>query len=322
MERGLSKWAGGTWAPLPREEGGGGVFGAEIETRVTAPYLKLWPRIVVSIAALSLMLKLSERLAKEDLVKRLESELSGDFERAVYRWVLDPEDRDAVLLHVAITKKPVPDYPVIIEISCIQSPEEFLATKRGYQARYKRSLEEDVAQHTSGDIRKFLVGLVSVYRYKGQEINARLANSEADILHKAIKEKAFCHDEVVRIITTRSKAQILATLNNYKDDHGSSITKHLRGDPSGEYLSALRTAIRCFSDHEKYYEKVIRQALNRPGTDEESVTRVVVTRAEKDLKEIKELFQKRNNVTLDHAVAKDTSGHYKAFLLTLLGNQD
>ncbi|KAL0397622.1 UNVERIFIED_CONTAM: Annexin-like protein RJ4 [Sesamum calycinum] len=233
-----------------------------------------------------------EDLYQEDLVKRLESELSGDFERAVYRWILDPEDRDAVLLHVAIKKTPVPDYPVIIELSCIHSPEEFLATKRAYQARYKRSLEEDLAQHTSGDIRKFLVGLVSIYRYRGDEINTKLANSEADILHNAIKEKAFSHDEVVRIITTRSKAQILATLNHYKDDHGASITK------------------------------VIRQAVNRPGTDEESLTRVVVTRAEKDLKEIKQLYQKRNNVTLDHAVAKETSGDYKAFLLTLLGKQD
>ncbi|KAL0425693.1 UNVERIFIED_CONTAM: Annexin-like protein RJ4 [Sesamum radiatum] len=234
-----------------------------------------------------------EDLYQEDLVKRLESELSGDFERAVYRWILDPEDRDAVLLHVAIKKTPVPDYPVIIELSCIHSPEEFLATKRAYQARYKRSLEEDLAQHTSGDIRKFLVGLVSIYRYRGDEINTKLANSEADILHNAIKEKAFSHDEV-----------------------------HLRGDPNSDYLSALRIAIRCFTDHEKYYEKVIRQAVNRPGTDEESLTRVVVTRAEKDLKENKQLYQKRNNVTLDHAVAKETSGDYKAFLLTLLGKQD
>lgn len=72
---------------------------------------------------------------------------------------------------------------------------------------------------------QFLVALVSTYRYKGDEINARLANSEADILHKAITDKAFDHEEVVRILTTRSKAQIIATLNNFKDDHNSSITK-------------------------------------------------------------------------------------------------
>lgn len=71
-----------------------------------------------------------------------------------------------------------------------------------------------------------MVGLVSIYRYNGDEINEKLANSEAQILQNAIKEKAFDHDEeVVRIITTRSKNQVLATLNRFKDDHGSSITK-------------------------------------------------------------------------------------------------
>lgn len=263
-----------------------------------------------------------EDMYQEDLVKRLESELSGDFEKAVYRWTLDPEDRDAVLLNVAIKQLPISDYRVIVEISCIRSHEELLAIKRAYQIRYKHSVEEDLAQHTTGDIRQLLVGLVSVYRYNGEDINARLASSEAEILHRVLSEKAYNHEEAIRIITTRSKAQILATLNHFKDDYGTSITKHLRDDSCHEYLSALRIAIRCICDHRKYYEKVVRCALNKPGTDEDSLTRVIITSAEKDLKEIKELFQERNSMPLEHAVKKDTSGDYKAFLLTLLGKED
>ncbi|KAK9282773.1 hypothetical protein L1049_010994 [Liquidambar formosana] len=268
-----------------------------------------------------------EELYQEDLVKRLESELSGDFERAMYRWILDPADRDAVLANVAIKKS---DYRVIIEISCIHSPEELLAARRAYRIRYKRSLEEDLAAHTTGDIRKawswlllqLLVALVTAYRYGGDEINARLANSEADILHDAIKDKAFNHEEIIRIVSTRSKAQLMATINRYKDDHDISITKNLLGDPADELSSALRMAIRCITDSEKYYEKVLRNAINKAGTDEDALSRVVITRAEKDLKEIKEAYYKRNSVTLDHAVAKETSGDYKAFLLTLLGKEN
>ena len=47
-----------------------------------------------------------------------------------------------------------------------------------------------------------------------------------------------------------------------------------------------------------------------------------MTRAEKDLGEIKELFYKRNSVTLEHAVAKETRGDYENFLLTLLGKEN
>ncbi|PSS09938.1 Annexin-like protein [Actinidia chinensis var. chinensis] len=258
---------------------------------------------------------------QEDLVNRLESELSGEFEKAVYRWMLDPADRDAILANVAINQSTT-DYRVIIELSCINSPEELLAVKRAYHARYKQSLEEDLAAHTSGDLRKLLVALVGIHRYDGDEIDASLANSEANVLHTAIKESVLNHDEIIRVASTRSKAQLMATFNCYKDEHGISITKHLVDTSANQYLAAMRTAVRCVNDPKKYYEKVVRNALNKPGTDKDALTRVIVTRAERDLKEIKDLYYKRNSVSLDDAVAKETSGDYKAFLLNLLGKED
>lgn len=58
------------------------------------------------------------------------------------------------------------------------------------------------------------------------------------------------------------------------------------------------------------------------GTDEDTLSRVIITRAEKDLKDIEELYFKRNSVTLDDALAWHTSGDYKAFLLALLGRDE
>ncbi|GAA0183489.1 calcium-binding protein [Lithospermum erythrorhizon] len=169
---------------------------------------------------------------------------------------------------------------------------------------------------------ELLFGLASVYRYDGGEIDAKLAAKEADILHKALKDNEFTHDEILRVITTRSKAQLLATINRYKDDHGISITKHLRDGTDSDYLSAIRTIIQAITDPHKYYEKVLRRAIKKSGTDEDTLTRIIVTRAEKDLKVINERYHKRNSVSLEQAVAKDTSGDYKAFLLALLGNHD
>ena len=55
------------------------------------------------------------------------------------------------------------------------------------------------------------------------------------------------------------------------------------------------------------------------GTDEDDLTRVITTRAEVDLKLIKEAYQKRNSVLLERAVAKDTTRDYEDILLALLG---
>lgn len=68
--------------------------------------------------------------------------------------------------------------------------------------------------------------------------------------------------------------------------------------------------------------QVLRNAMESVGSDEEALTRVIVTRAEKDLKEIKDVYYKRNSVHLEHVVANETSGDYKKFLLTLMGNDD
>ncbi|KNA08231.1 hypothetical protein SOVF_164450 [Spinacia oleracea] len=260
-----------------------------------------------------------EQQYNENLIKRFEKELSGDFERAVYRWMLDPLDREAVLANVGIKKS---DYRVIVELSCISSAEELLAIKRAYQARYKHSLEEDVASYFSGDMRKLLLLLVSVYRYETEESDPKLVQAEAEILHKCIKDKAYNHDEIIRILTTRSKAHLTATFYRFRDVYSTPITKSLASDQDKDFVAALQNAIRCIKSPLKYFERVVTNALKKRGTDECALTRVIVTRAERDLGQIKELFYKRNSETMEHAVAKETGGDYEKFLLTLIGKQD
>lgn len=67
--------------------------------------------------------------------------------------------------------------------------------------------------------------LVSAYRYDGPEVNTSLAHSEAKILHEKIHKKAYSDEEIIRILTTRSKAQLLATFNSYKDQFDHPINK-------------------------------------------------------------------------------------------------
>lgn len=55
------------------------------------------------------------------------------------------------------------------------------------------------------------------------------------------------------------------------------------------------------------------------GTDEKALTRVIVTRAEIDLQYIKAEYMKNNGKTLYEAVRSETSGHFKNFLLALIG---
>ncbi|KAL6573287.1 Annexin Gh1 [Orobanche hederae] len=257
----------------------------------------------------------------EDLLKALDKELTSDFERVVMLWTLDPPERDAYLANEAL-KRWTCSNQVLVEIACTRSPKQLLLAREAYHARFKRSIEEDVAHHTFGDFRKLLVPLVSSYRYGGDDVNLTLAKTEAKLLHEKISEKAYSCDDVIGILTTRSKAQINATLNQYKNLFGNDINKDLRVDPKDEFLSILRATVKCLVCPEKYFEKVIRLAINKLGTDEGTLARVVATRAEVDMKIIKDEYHKRNSVPLDRAIAKDTTGDYESMLLTLIGHRE
>lgn len=66
---------------------------------------------------------------------------------------------------------------------------------------------------------------MSTYRYSGPEVDLSLAKSEAERLERAVRDKTYYHEDVIRILTTRSRAQLVATFNHYKDAYGVTISK-------------------------------------------------------------------------------------------------
>lgn len=67
--------------------------------------------------------------------------------------------------------------------------------------------------------------LVSSYRNGGDNVNLTLLKSDAKLLHEKISKKAYDDDDIIRILLTRSNAQVKTTLNQYKNEFGIDINK-------------------------------------------------------------------------------------------------
>ena len=65
--------------------------------------------------------------------------------------------------------------------------------------------------------------------------------------------------------------------------------------------------------------QVINKAIVGLGTDEDSLTRAIVSRAEIDTMKIREEYANMFKSKLDDDVIGDTSGDYKDMLMILLG---
>uniref|UniRef100_A0A0A9ER96 Annexin n=1 Tax=Arundo donax TaxID=35708 RepID=A0A0A9ER96_ARUDO len=261
-------------------------------------------------------------LYNETLLDRLHAELSGDFRSAMMLWTTDPAARDAKLAHKALKKTGDRHVWVLIEVACASSPDHLVAVRKAYCASYSASLEEDVAicPLYKDPLKQFLVRLVSSFRYAGELVDDELARAEAAELHDAVVVgKQPLHGDVVRIVSSRSKPQLKATFERYRQEHGKAIDEVLEERRGDQLAAMLKTAVLCLASPEKHFAEVIRSSILGLGTDEESLTRAIVSRAEVDLKKVKEEYKAKYRTTVTSDVTGDTSGCYKDILLTLVG---
>ncbi|XP_028760584.1 annexin D3 [Neltuma alba] len=262
-----------------------------------------------------------QQLYNESLIDRLHSELSGDFRHAVILWTTDPPERDAKLANAALKakKKGIKELQVLVEIACASSPNHLIAVRQAYCSLFDCSLEEDIASNVYKPLSKLLVGLVSSYRYDKEVTDPDAVMLEAARLHEAINKKQLDHDDIIWILSTRNIFQLRATFARYKQLYGNALEQDIENCGTGDLESLLNVIVCCIDCPERHFAKVVRDSIVGLGTDEDSLTRAIVTRAEIDLLKVRVEYATMYKSNLEDGVAGDTSGDYERFLMTLLG---
>lgn len=255
----------------------------------------------------------------EDLLKRLSKELTGKLENAVLLWMHDPATRDAIVLRQALSGDTI-DLRAATEVICSRTPCQIQMIKQIYLQQFGSYLEHGIERHASRDHKKLLLAYVSIQRYEGFEVDKMIAENDARTLYKA-GEKRLGTDEstFIRIFSERSRAHLAAVDAAYHGMYGHSLEKAVKKETSGLFEFALLTILRCAKNPARYFAKVLRKAMRGLGTDDTTVTRVIVTRVEIDMQYIKAEYEKKYHKSLVDAVHSETSGNYRNFLLALLG---
>jgi annexin A7/11 len=87
---------------------------------------------------------------------------------------------------------------------------------------------------------------------------------------------------------------------------------------SVDLAEALKAVVMAQVDQAGYFARLLYQAMKGAGTRDKPLIRVVVTRSEIDLQEIKEEFAKATGQSLQDMISGDTSGDYKKALLAIV----
>ncbi|XXG51260.1 hypothetical protein AAC387_Pa02g5075 [Persea americana] len=255
----------------------------------------------------------------EELSKRLSSELSGNLKKAVLLWLHDPARRDATIVREALSGDVV-DMKAATEVICSRTSSQIQVFKQAYYAKFGVQLEQDIEFRASGDHKKLLLAYVSTVCYEGPEVDINTIEKDAKDLFKAgEKELGTNENTFIRIFSERSWAHLAATSIAYYRMYGSSLKKAVKSETSGNLKFGLLTIIKCAENPAKYFAKLLHEAMKGLGTNDTTLTRIVVSRTEIDMQHIKAEYRKKYGKTLGDAIHSETSGQYRSFLLSLVG---
>ncbi|XP_017878648.1 annexin B9-like isoform X1 [Ceratina calcarata] len=254
----------------------------------------------------------------KDLVKDLKSETSGNFEKLLVAMMIPLPQFYAKELHDAMSGIGT-DECVLIEVLCTMSNHEIRVIKQAYEAMYGRSLEDDLRDDTSGNFKRLMVSLCCANRDESRDVNRAAALEDAKNLLMA-GELRFGTDESMfnAILVQRSIPQLRQIFNEYEGITGHSIETAIDNEFSGDIKKGLLAIVKCVKNRAGFFAEQLYKSMKGFGTDDDRLIRLVVTRCEEDMGEIKEEFKRQYNESLEDFISGDCSGHYKKCLLALV----
>uniref|UniRef100_A0A3B4EP60 Annexin n=1 Tax=Pygocentrus nattereri TaxID=42514 RepID=A0A3B4EP60_PYGNA len=257
-----------------------------------------------------------------DLIKDLKSELSGNFEKVVLAMLKAPAQFDASELREAI-KGAGTDEACLIEILSSRSNAEIREINQVYKAEYKKTLEEAITGDTSGHFRRLLVSLAQGNRDERETVDIALAKQDAQALYQAGENKLGTDESKFNaILCARSKAHLRAVFNEYQHMCGRDLEKSIEREMSGDLEGGMLAVVKCIKDTPAYFAERLYKAMKGLGTKDRTLIRIMVSRSEVDMLDIRQAYIKKYGKSLYTDISGDTSGDYKKLLLKLCGGSD
>lgn len=253
-----------------------------------------------------------------DLKEDLEADTSGDFGKLVSALMVPPKTYDCINLRASVQGIGTNEIS-LSEIMCSRDNHEMRQIRAQYKNLYKIELEDDLKADTSGNYQRLLVSLCNADRDETTEVNLRRAEEDAKILYDSGEGRMGTDESAFNLVfAKRSYAQLRATFSEYYRLGSKDIVESIKSEFSGDIRDALLAIVECARCKPAFFAHRLNNAMHGLGTDDDALIRIIVSRSEVDMTQIKKAFSIMYQNSLSEWIEGDTSGDYRKLLLELI----
>ncbi|XP_072347879.1 annexin A4-like [Scyliorhinus torazame] len=255
----------------------------------------------------------------QSLIEELKSELGGDFQSVIEGLMLTPGKFDAQELSNAMDGLGTDEH-VLIEILATRTNKQIWSLADAYQSENASSLKESLKSENCGDFEEFLVSLLKAKRDEGYRVDESLANQDAKGLFAAGEDK-WGTDETtfIKVFCRRNFAHLRRVFEEYYQITNKDIEDTIKDEMSGTFQMGMLALVQYAKNPASFFATKLYEAMSGAGTDDRSLTRIIITRCEVDMIDIKTEFLRLYGKSLYSFIEGDVGGDYRKTLLRLCG---
>lgn len=260
-------------------------------------------------------------LYDKDLWEHIKDETSGDFRTALKGLVLTEARFLAEEMRNAMDGAGTNEDTLLL---CLMLTIKDHATVQGikdqYQYIYNGVLEDRIKNEVSSPFEDFLVEVLNRPKFNESEaVSETSITADVSDLTEFIKDKKL--KDIALLLTSRSLSHLNRLQEVYYQTARSELYEDLEAISGHHIRDAFVSLLSVASNYYSYCAYELYNAMDGSGTDEGVVTRIIVTRADRDLGNIKTQYDAMFGSSLRQKVIDDTSDDYRSTLLGLIGEE-
>ena len=250
------------------------------------------------------------------LFDEIMSKIGGDFGYCAAQMFLSPLEFCIHHIKRGLEKK----NECTMEQLTSKTKEELQLIEDAYNNITGKVLKKEIIKAYPGSVGKNLVNLWDVKRLSNINPDKKECEKYANVLAKNNPKNWVENENIFKdIFIQRSPEELILIARYYLKITGKNLMDDIENQTEGNIKLLLKEILYNNIMPQELFAEKIYLSIKGMGTDEEMLSRVLVSRCELDMSEIRDIYQKKYKVNMKEDIIDDTSQSYLKLCVFLCG---